>query len=72
MSEVATISKAGMKKSTKTIIIVAVIMILIILAALGYYFYVYKPAQLKGLPTTKEGLTSGQKWNNNGTIEIIP
>jgi flagellar basal body-associated protein FliL len=73
MSQVAAPAAPGKAANKNTKIIIIVVIILLIIAAIvTYYFVVYKPAQLKGLPTSAPGLASGAKWNNNGKVEIVP
>lgn len=72
MSEiVATIPKKGMDKKTKKNLIVAGVVLLLLLLAIFGYLYYDKQKQLKGLPTTSDGLTAGQKWNNNGVLTTV-
>lgn len=66
------VAKGKKKGNATTIIIVVVVFILLVGMGLAYYQWVYKPGKLKGLPTTSAGLTTGQKWNNNGKLEIVP
>ncbi|MGZ4079563.1 MAG: hypothetical protein ACXVPW_18235 [Bacteroidia bacterium] len=68
----APVAKGKKKGNGTTIIIVVVVFVLLVGGGLAYYHWVYKPGKLKGLPTSSAGLTSGQKWNNNGKIEIVP
>lgn len=74
MSATAVAAPAAKGKKNNTLIIIGIVILLIIIAITLWYFLSYKPKQeeLKKLPTSSAGLSSGAKWNNNGKIEIVP